>query len=56
MADRIERARRYGRYGDRWIAALLREAGWRVNDKRIERLWQREGLKIPAKQPKRGRL
>ena len=40
----------------RRIAALLRQAGWQVNDKRIERLWRREGLKVPAKQPKKGRL
>ena len=37
-------------------AALLRQAGWHANDKRIERLWKREGLKVPAKQPKKGRL
>jgi putative transposase len=54
--DLIELARRYGRYGYRKIAALLREAGWVVNDKRVERIWRREGLKVPAKQPKRGRL
>ena len=52
----IELARQYGRYGYRRIAALLRQAGWQVNDKRIERLWRREGLKVPAKQPKKGRL
>jgi putative transposase len=46
----------YGRYGYRRITALLRQAGWRVNAKRIERLWRREGLKVPARQPKRGRL
>lgn len=55
-ADTIELARQYGRYGYRKIAALLRDAGWLVNDKRIERIWRREGLKVPHKQPKRGRL
>ena len=35
---------------------MLRRAGWLVNDKRVERIWRREGLKVPAKQPKRGRL
>jgi transposase InsO family protein len=55
-ADVIELARQYGRYGYRKIAALLRHAGWLVNDKRVERIWRREGLKVPAKQPKRGRL
>ena len=58
VADRIELARRQVRYGYRRIAALLRDAGWRVNDndKRIERLWRREGLKVPAKPRKRSRL
>jgi transposase InsO family protein len=55
-ADIIELARQYGRYGYRKIAALLRDAGWLVNDKRVERIWRREGLKVPQKQPKRGRL
>ena len=56
VEDMIELARQYGRYGYRRIAALLRQAGWLVNDKRIERLWRHEGLKVPCKQPKRGRL
>ena len=55
-ADIIELARQYGRYGYRKITALLRDAGWVVNAKRVERIWRREGLKVPAKQPKRGRL
>src|SRR4051794_41966239 len=55
-ADIIELARQYGRYGYRKITALLRDAGWLVNDKRVERIWRREGLKVPQKQPKRGRL
>ena len=54
--DIIELARQYGRYGYRKIAELLRRAGWLVNDKRVERIWRREGLKVPARQPKRGRL
>ena len=49
-------ATRYGRYGYRRITALLRQEGWRVNHKRVERIWQREGLKVPPRQPKRGRL
>lgn len=56
VADMVELARQYGRYGYRRIAALLRDAGWHINDKRVERLWRREGLKVPQKQPKRGRL
>ena len=55
-ADIIALARQYGRYGYRKIAGLLEQAGWVVNDKRVERIWQREGLKVPHKQPKRGRL
>jgi putative transposase len=51
-------ATRYGRYGYRRITALLREPPrcWEVNHKRVERIWRREGLKVPKKQPKRGRL
>lgn len=46
----------FGRYGYRRITALLRGEGWWVNHKRVERIWRREGLKVPKKQPKRGRL
>ncbi|MCK0172542.1 IS3 family transposase [Aliiroseovarius sp. S1123] len=56
VSDMIELTRQYGRYGYRRIAALLRDAGWQINDKRVERLWRREGLKVPMKQPKKGRL
>jgi transposase InsO family protein len=35
---------------------LLRRDGWWVNHKRLERIWRQEGLKVPQKQPKRGRL
>jgi putative transposase len=52
----VRLAERYGRYGYRRITALLRANGWRVNAKRAERLWRREGLKVPRRQPKRGRL
>ena len=55
-ADIVALAVQYGRYGYRRIAALLRSAGWSVNLKRVERIWRREGLKVPVKQPKRGRL
>ena len=55
-ADIIALARQYGRYGYRRITALLRRAGWAVNKKRVERIWRCEGLKVPAQQPKRGRL
>jgi transposase InsO family protein len=49
-------ASEYGRYGYRRITALLRREGWRVNHKRVERIWRQEGLKVPKRQPKRGRL
>jgi len=52
----IELASQYGRYGYRRITALMRQEGWEVNHKRVERIWRREGLKVPQKQPKRGRL
>jgi len=52
----IRLASRYGRYGYRRITAMLRSEGWTVNAKRVERIWRREGLKVPHKQPKRGRL
>ena len=52
----IELTRQCGRYGYHRIAALLRDAGWKVNAKRVERLWRREGLKVPMKQSKKGRL
>jgi transposase InsO family protein len=52
----IELAEQFGRYGYRMITGLLRNEGWRVNHKRVERIWRREGLKVPKKQPKRKRL
>ncbi len=54
--DIVDLATEYGRYGYRRITALLKAQGWRVNHKRVERIWRREGLKVPKKQPKRGRL
>ena len=55
-ADIVRLASRYGRYGYRRITVMLRSEGWTVNAKRVERIWRREGLKVPQKQPKRGRL
>jgi len=55
-ADIVALATRNGRYGYRRITAMLRDAGWAVNAKRVERIWRREGLKVPQKQPKRSRL
>lgn len=55
-AEIIRLAGKYGRYGYRRITALLKRGGFRVNHKRVERIWRQEGLKVPKKQPKRGRL
>ena len=49
-------ASQYGRYGYRRITALLQRTGWRVGKDRVERIWRREGLKVPKKQKPRGRL
>ena len=56
VADIIELVRQFGRFGYRRITKMLKTAGWTVNHKRVERIWRREGLKVPSKQPKRGRL
>ena len=55
-ADIVRLASQYGRYGYRRIREMLVADGWRVNVKRVYRIWRREGLKVPMKQPKRGRL
>ena len=55
-ADIIELTRQFGRYGYRMITGLLNNAGWHVNHKRVERIWRREGLKVPQKQSKKCRL
>ena len=52
----VDLAKQYGRYGYRRITALLRAEGWHTNHKRVERIWRTEGLKVPPRQPKRGRL
>jgi transposase InsO family protein len=52
----IRLASQYGRYGYRQVTGLLRNDGWRVNHKRVERIWRQEGLKVPKKQPPRRRL
>ena len=54
--DVVRLASRFGRYGYRQITNLLRIEGWEVNHKRVERIWRQEGLKVPRRQPKRGRL
>jgi len=56
VARILELACQFGRYGYRRVTALLKREGWPVNHKRVQRIWRREGLKVPSKQPKRGRL
>ncbi len=52
----IRLAKQYGRYGYRKIGELLAAEGWRVNHKKIERLWREEGLQLPTRHKKRKRL
>ena len=52
----IELATQYGRYGYRMVTGMLRNEGWTVNHKRVERLWRREGLKVPRRHKPRRRL
>ena len=56
--DIIKLASKYGRYGYRRITAMLNNSqnAWKVNHKRVERIWREEGLRVPKKQPKRARL
>ena len=54
--DIVRLASRFGRYGYRRVTDMLRIEGWGVNHKRVERIWRQEGLKVPRRQPKRGRL
>jgi len=49
-------ASQYGRYGYRRITALLKRTGWQVGKDRVERIWRREGLKVPQRQKPSGRL
>lgn len=52
----MELATQYGRYGYRRILELLHRNGWQLSHTRLERIWRREGLQVPQKQPKRKRL
>lgn len=55
-ASIIALAMQYGRYGYRKVTGLIRNDGWRVNVKRVHRIWREEGLKVPKKQPQKRRL
>jgi len=52
----IDLASRYGRYDYRRVAALLQEADWQVSKDRVQRIWRREGLKVPPKHKPKARL
>jgi putative transposase len=52
----MQLAGRHPRYGYRRIGVLLRQEGWRVNGKRVQRLWRQEGLQVSQKQRKKRRL
>ncbi|WP_425442957.1 IS3 family transposase, partial [Roseovarius confluentis] len=54
--EKIRLAKSYGRNGYRKVAELLRIEGWRVNHKKVERLWSEEGLQQPQRHKKRKRL
>lgn len=54
--DIIELAREFWRYCYRMITGMLNNSGWHVSHKRVERIWRREGLKVPQKQARKGRL
>jgi putative transposase len=56
-AEVIRMAGTYGRYGYRFIAGMMRNSGWgQATTSKVARIWREEGLKIPQKQPPRGRL
>ena len=47
----------YGRYGYRFIAGMMRNAGWgQATTAKVAHIWRQEGLKIPQKQLSRGGL
>jgi transposase InsO family protein len=47
---------KWPRWGFRRAHATLRQEGWKVNHKRVQRLWRDEGLRVPQQSPKRRRL
>lgn len=49
-------ARRRPRFGSPRIHDALEKRGWKVNHKRVERLWREGGMQVPRKQQKRPRI
>lgn len=41
------------RWGWRRAAKMARRGGWKVNNKRIRRLWRQEGLRVPQRRKKK---
>jgi putative transposase len=56
ISDLSVLASEYGRYGYRRITALLQRDGWHVGKDWAQRIWRREGLRVPQKQRSRRRL
>ena len=56
IGDALNEAESYPRYGSPRVHELLTGTGWRVNLKRVHRLWKQEHLQVPQKQRKRRRL
>jgi putative transposase len=52
-ADIKRLAGKYPRYGYRFITAKLRQEGWRVNHKRVQRIWQKECLQVPYRRKRK---
>ena len=48
-------ALRHPRHGYKRITALLRRSGWKVNRKRVLRIWRQQGLKVPIRKVKKSR-
>ena len=44
------------RFGSERVHRMLLGTGWRVNFKRVHRLWKQEHFQVPGKQRKRRRL
>ena len=48
LTDEINKlSKKHKRYGYRMITAKLRQEGWNVNHKRVQRIWRKEGLQVP---------
>ena len=49
-------ASKYGGYGYRRVTAMLNDSGVVVGKEQVQRIWRREGLRVPQKSPKRSGL